>query len=177
MHHGDIDSTFYNTKECAMSQRSTFMIHGHPFPSSTSSFMWGSSLLSHTYLLVVVKSCMYWVQNPKASFSAYPSTMLPSNLALFHTNPFRIFKYLSIGYIQRMWTRPHNSNSSTKWTKRCVMMSKKEGGNPCSNRTKHIATSFFNSPIVVGSTIFTQSFLKTWHKRIIDIRHPFDMRP
>lgn len=177
LHHGDINSTFCDTKECAMSRRYAIMICGCPFLSNILSFIWGSSLLSHTRFLVAVKSCMYSVQNPKTSFSAYHLAMLPSNLALFHTNHFKVSKYLSIGYIQCKWTRPHNSNSSTKWIKRCVMMSKKEGGNSCSNRTKHITTSFFNSPIVVRSIIFTQSFSKTWHKWIIDIWHPFDMKP
>jgi hypothetical protein len=100
LRHGDINSTFYNTKECAMSQRSVIMIRGHPFPSSILSFMWGFFLSSHTHLLMAMKSYMYLMQNPKASSSAYLLAMLPFSLVLFCTNPFRVFKYLSIKYIQ-----------------------------------------------------------------------------
>lgn len=116
-----------------------------------------------------------WLWNPMCIQCKTPKPFMAHTLhpCFLPTLP---YKFLSISYIQCMWAKPHNSDSSTRWTKRCVMMSKK-GGNSCYSRTKHIATSFFNSPIVVGSTIFTQSFLKTWHKRIIDIRHPFDMRP
>jgi len=119
-----INSTFCSTKECAMSRRSTIMNCGRPPPSSTSSIMVEFSLSSHTLHLVVVKSCMYSMQNPNASSSAKPFAMLPSGLALFHTYPFKVFKYLSIGYIQWVWTGPHNFSSSIRCTKRCVMMSK-----------------------------------------------------
>jgi len=46
LRHVDIDPTFYTTKECTMSRRSTIMIHGCPFPSSILSFMWGFFLSS-----------------------------------------------------------------------------------------------------------------------------------
>jgi hypothetical protein len=102
--------------------------------------------------------------------------MLPSGLALFCTYPFKVFKYLAIGYIQWVWTKPHNSSSSTRCTKRCVIMSKNEGGNSYSNNTRVIATSFLNSPIVVGSRILAHSFLKTRHKHTMAILQPFDIR-
>jgi hypothetical protein len=102
--------------------------------------------------------------------------MIRLGLALFHTYPFKVFKYLSIGYIQWVCTRPHNSSSSTRCTKRCIMMSKNEGGNSYYNNTIVIATSFLSSPIVVGSRILAHSFLKTWHKHIMAILQPFDIR-
>jgi hypothetical protein len=102
--------------------------------------------------------------------------MLPLGLALFHTYPFKVFKYLSIGYIQWVWIQPHNSSSSTRCTKRCIMMSKNEGENSYSNNTRVIVTSFLSSPIVVRSRILAHSFLKTRHKHIMAILQPFDIR-
>ncbi len=92
MCHVDTNSTFCSINECAMFQRSTFMICGRPFPFNISSFMHSSSFSSHIFHLMATKSCKYYVQKPKASSSAYPFTMLPSGLALFLTNPFRVFK-------------------------------------------------------------------------------------
>jgi hypothetical protein len=103
--------------------------------------------------------------------------MLPLGLALFCTNPFNILRYCSIGYIQRVWTQPHNCSSSTKCNKRCVMMSNKEGVNSFSNETKQISTSFLSFPNYVESTILLHNLLKTQHKHIIDILQPVDIRP
>ncbi len=70
MRHGAINSTFCSIDECAMSRNFTIMIRGRPFPSNISSLIFGSSFSSHTLHVVDVKSCKYYVQNPKASSNA-----------------------------------------------------------------------------------------------------------
>jgi hypothetical protein len=89
--HGTINFAFWSTKECAISQNSIVNTHVCPLPSKTSSYMQGFSLSSHTFYFVAVKSYKYLVLKPNASSIAYPSTILPLGLTLFHTYPFNVF--------------------------------------------------------------------------------------
>ncbi len=160
-----------------MSQRSTWVIIcERPPPSNTSLNVEGSSLSSHTLCELVAVSTRYLMQNPSASSIAYLFAILHLGFVLFPTYPFKVFRYLSIGNIHRVWTRPHNSSSSIKWINKCVMTSKIGGRNSCSNKANVIATSFFKSPIIVRSTTLAHNLLKTQHKQIITILHSLVIR-
>jgi hypothetical protein len=113
-------------------------------------------------------ACKHPTQKPFLVHSPLPCFILalPYNAQII----FKVFKYCSIRYIQHAWTRhtilvpPPNELGDVLW---CQW---KEG---ILTPTKlKIATSFLGYSIVVGSTIFTRNFLKTWFKQIIDILHP-----
>lgn len=95
---------------------------------------------------------------------------------LFWMYPFTVFMQCSIGYIHQVCTGPHIFNCSTKWTNKWVMMSKKEGGNSCSNSTNIRVASFLSSPIITESKIFAHNFLKTQNKWIMASLQPFAIK-
>jgi hypothetical protein len=66
-------------------------------------------------------------------------------LLYFPHKPFSVFKYRSTRYIHRVWICSHNSNSSTKWTNKCVMISENEGRNSRSSNT-NVAIIYFSTP-------------------------------
>jgi hypothetical protein len=85
--------------------------------------------------------------------------MLPFECAMFQTNPFKAFMYLSIWYIHLVWIRPQMSNSSTICITKCVMISKQTRGNTFS-RVNIISTAYtFSTCMVLGSITFKQSLL------------------
>jgi hypothetical protein len=96
-------------------------------------------------------------------------------LFYFPHKPFNVFKYWSTRYIHRVWIGSHNSNSSTKWTNKCIMISE-NGGNFWSSNTNVIIVSFFNSPIMARSTTLAHGCLKTWHNQMIAILYPLIIR-
>jgi len=95
-HHGWVVDVLWRTNVWVQLLRLTFNLQEHPLPLSISSYIVGSSLSSHTLLLVNFTSWIYLVQNPRASSMTYPIAMLPSNQATFLTYPFRAFMYCSI---------------------------------------------------------------------------------
>ncbi len=83
--------------------------------------------------------------------------------------PFRVFMYLSMGYIHCVWMGPHVSSFSTRWTTKCVITSKQIGGIFFSNDDMVFATLSFSTFILLGSITFKQSLLKIRLKLIRDI--------
>jgi hypothetical protein len=151
-----------------MSQRFVVKIHGCPPPSNISSNMEGF------YLQVIPHLTSYGCKIHQ--IIQLKTQVLPLVHIFFRTTfklyfphiPFNVFKYHSTKYIHRVWIGSHNSNSSTKWTNKCVMISK-HGGNFRSSNINVIIASFFNSPIMARSTTLAHSCLKTWHNQMIAI--------
>ncbi len=111
-HHGFVVDALWRMNVWGQFLKLVLNLLGHPFPSSTSSFIVGSPLSSHTFLLMDYTSWMHYVQKPMASSTEYP-------FAMFHAYLFKAFIYCSMGYIHLVATWPHGSNSSarciTKW--------------------------------------------------------------
>ncbi len=111
---GDKISWFSHTYKCVASLNYIYNASGLDTPSKTSPLTLSSSLASQTCLLVAWKLPMYLVHKLKASLKIYHLAILPSNLHMFHTQPFTSFNVLSIGYIQWECTGPQMSSSSTR---------------------------------------------------------------
>ncbi len=169
-HHGYVVDALWRTNVWAQFLRLAFSLWRHPFPSSTSLLIVGSSLSSQILLLVDFTFWMYYVQKPRASSMEYPFAMLPFGLAMFWTYLFWAFMYRSIGYIHLVWTVPHKSNFSTRCTTKCVITSKVVGGNTFSIVGSVFATSSLNTCIVLGLITFEQILLNIWFKLMKDMQ-------
>lgn len=80
-------SALSRMKECIHSRSSTCKTRFLPLPSTSSSFICASSLLSHTRRFVALSSAMYSVAKPKASSTSYPDAIQPSGRARLRTCP------------------------------------------------------------------------------------------
>ncbi len=103
--------------------------------------------------------CKYSVMKPKLSFQVYLSTIDVSSLAIFLTYNFKVFTYLSMGYIHLVATKPHKTSSFTKWYS--VMMWKKKGGKSISSKTKLTSISYWSYSISKGFQTLLQYLLNT----------------
>ena len=89
--------------------------------------------------------------------------MLPSGLARLRTYFFETPMNLSKGNILCRNTGPRMEISSTRWTSRCVIILKKDGGNTNSKLTRHWTTSFCNHGRSSGLIIFWEIALRNAH--------------
>ena len=80
--------------------------------------------------------------------------------------PFKIFMYLSTGYIHLKRTSQHNRVSLPWWTIKWTMISKNEGGKYISNWHNSLMVSFFKSSNTQGSITFLHMTLKNIHKHV-----------
>ena len=84
---------------------------------------------------------------------------------------------LSKGNILCRNTWPRMWISSTRCTRRCVIIVKKDGGNTNSKLTRHWATSFCNLTRVVGLIDFCEIALRNAHSWTMDTRTFFGRSP
>ena len=89
--------------------------------------------------------------------------MLPSDLARLWTYFFRTPMNLSKGYILCRNTGPRMTISSTRWTRTCIMILKKDGGNTSSKLTRHCTTSLLSLGMISGSITFWEIALRNAH--------------
>lgn len=142
--------------------RSAFNLWRQPFPSSTSSFIIGSSSyhpklsslwISH-FKYNVCKSFKLLQWNIHMSYSLLVEPY-------FHMYPFKIFLYHLMGYIHPITMGSHKFNSFTRYITKCIMISKLVRRNTFSIVDMVFATSSFNTSIVLGSITFAQIWSKT----------------
>jgi hypothetical protein len=119
-------------------------------------------LSSHTLCLVAIKSTKYSMQNLSTSSKTILFAVLP--FRKFYSIPHISFQsfYIPLNMVHppcMHWTT--SSSLLTKWIDRCIMTSKNDGGNSFFSNINVIATSFFSSPFLIGSTTLAQILLKT----------------
>ncbi|PON63001.1 hypothetical protein PanWU01x14_134480 [Parasponia andersonii] len=96
--------------------------------------------------------------------------MHPSGRLRFLTYLFRIFMYLSNGYIHLKYTKPHNFISLTKCTVRCIIISKTLRGKNCSNMHNVTTSSRYSSSNLDTLTTLKQIPLKNKYNLVIAYR-------
>ena len=89
--------------------------------------------------------------------------MLPSDVARLWTYLFKTPMNLSKGNMLCRNTEPRMEISSTRWTMRCVIILKKDGGNTNSKLTRHWTTSFYKLGRVAVSITFWEIALSNAH--------------
>jgi len=96
--------------------------------------------------------------------------MQPSDQFRFLTYPFNMFIYHSNEYIHLKKIEPQSLISLIKWTIRCIMISKNEGGKYISSWHSVTTTSFCNSFSFIGSITLLHIVLKQKQSRVMTWR-------
>ena len=96
-------------------------------------YIWSPSQFHLTRLNQVSIPWKYLEQNVKHSSIKYPFAIEPSGRVGLQTLFFSVCKYLSIRYIYWYWIGPTIIASLARWTGKCIITSKNDGGNVISN--------------------------------------------
>jgi hypothetical protein len=116
----------------------------------------------------------YWGYQLDGDLHTYTA---PHHLARLWTYFFKTPMDLSKGNILCRNTGPRMKISSTRWTKRCVIILKKDGGNTNSKLTRYWATSFCNRGRSSGLITFWEIALRNAHSFTIGTRTFFGRMP
>jgi len=106
-------------------------------------------------------------QNLILSSAIYLSIIEASRRYWFFTYVFKIFIYRSMGHIHLKYTGPQNLISLTRWTSKCTMTSKNDGGKNISSWHKMITISAWSSSNFKGAMTLLQFEKKNAYKRVI----------
>jgi hypothetical protein len=94
--------------------------------------------------VTTTSTAKYLQQNVKALLATYASAMDPSGLAWFLTERFNVHSLLLMGYIHPYCTEPLRIVSSSKWTVKWTITSKKARGKIFSSLHRIIGISIFS---------------------------------
>ena len=101
--------------------------------------------------LVISTPFKYLEQKVSASFTTWPSTMIPSGPAWFRRYSLSVFMNLSKGYIHHIYTGPSSIASSGKCITKWTMISKNIGGNINSSLLR--TNTMYSSTFSISSTL------------------------